>query len=991
MAEHTSMAEALWRTLRELRYAGIRAQDLAARDFTASPAKREEIVALLGACERYLETSRVADMPAVLEEARRHPDWCPIAPRDVVLELPDILWSPAVRRFLDSLPAQRVVARTIALPDVTIPERARAAQDEGAAIVERVEIEAARDADRLRFLQAITPAVNRGAEDRQAGGGSQVEEAGDTLQVFHAGGRDAEIDEVFRRILAAGLPLDAVEIVCASDAYGMLVSEKAARMEWPVTLASGVPATATRPGRLLLRLCDWVESDFQAAELRALLQAGDCRDIEQAEGGRREAAGPMVEGGRRATAGGDSTPAAGRPRDSDAAEEEGSSLSPAQAARLLLKAQATRGRLTYAPALTRLAEKYERRAKDPELSGDDREWNACREKHARQLLAWIETVLRAIPVPGDDGQVELRSVVEAARVFLEAHASRVSVVDRVALAALPGALDELRALGNYCCALPSALRFLRERVASLVVARDRPRPGHLHVSSLADAGYDGRRLVFVVGLQEGAVFPAAIEDPVLLDDERKAIHPLLRTSAERQDEAVFGALSRLAAIGATADRVCLSFSCRDTREFRETFPSWIVLQAFRLKMRDPTRTHDDLKKWLGEPVSAVPPTPAQAASEAGWWLAQVKSRSNARDAILRAHPDLAKGLVAQRQRASDAFTEFDGLVPIAGPALDPTRTGRPVSATTLESAAQCPLRFFMEHGLGVRLIEEGRTDEDAWLDPPTRGSELHALFARALRAARDEQRRPAVAIDRPRLRAWGQRRLEELREEMPPPSEEVFARESQDFLDDLDAFIEAECDGRHGPDPVGFEVAFGFPLDEETEPLAREEPVAIDLGGKRRVVLHGRIDRINRVRPGEYEVIDYKTGGYWPDDWKGEFAGGTRLQHALYGVAAAALLKPQDPKARVVRGVYLFPAVKGRGRRKTIPAPSREKLGSVLRDLADVIGHGVFAPASADDACKWCEFKAACHVDDVEGTRAKMANQKNAVLKPYRDLRGNHE
>jgi ATP-dependent helicase/nuclease subunit B len=164
----------------------------------------------------------------------------------------------------------------------------------------------------------------------------------------------------------------------------------------------------------------------------------------------------------------------------------------------------------------------------------------------------------------------------------------------------------------------------------------------------------------------------------------------------------------------------------------------------------------------------------------------------------------------------------------------------------------------------------------------------------------------------------------------------------------------------------------------------------IDLGDKRRVVLHGWIDRINRVGAGNYEVADYKTGGYWADDWQGEFDGGRRLQHALYGLAAASLLERRDAKARVVRGVYLFTAVKGHRRRKVIEAPTKAKIVQVLRDLTDVIGNGAFAPADGELGCKWCEFKAACHAEDVTLAAGKVANLANKVLQPYRDLRGNH-
>ena len=80
---------------------------------------------------------------------------------------------------------------------------------------------------------------------------------------------------MFRRILASGLSLDRVEISCATDAYATLIWEKACRYDWPVTIASGLPATLIRPGRALIGLSSWIESDFAAGVLRRLLQSRD--------------------------------------------------------------------------------------------------------------------------------------------------------------------------------------------------------------------------------------------------------------------------------------------------------------------------------------------------------------------------------------------------------------------------------------------------------------------------------------------------------------------------------------------------------------------------------------------------------------------------------------------------------------------------------------------------------------------------------------------
>src|SRR5690606_13358864 len=96
-----------------------------------------------------------------------------------------------------------------------------------------------------------------------------------SLDFFHAGGGEAEVEEVFRRILSADVSLDRCEIVCGSPPVAALVWEKALRHGWLVTVAHGVPASYTRPGRALLAFAEWVQADFAAGWLRRMLQSGD--------------------------------------------------------------------------------------------------------------------------------------------------------------------------------------------------------------------------------------------------------------------------------------------------------------------------------------------------------------------------------------------------------------------------------------------------------------------------------------------------------------------------------------------------------------------------------------------------------------------------------------------------------------------------------------------------------------------------------------------
>lgn len=892
LADHPTLAQALWAMVRELRMAGVRPDALAPNVF-ASAAKHAEILALLSAYERFLNVHKRADMAGVYQEALQHADWCPIQPPDCWTELPDVHWNPLQRALMDGMPGERIEPHTfessaVSLPRRLVSRRARLLNAEPAT-------------NALAFLMAPASAASQGVP-------------APAIDLFHAGGREAEIEEVFRRILSIGVSLDHVEIACASDAHVALVWEKALRHNWSVTLGAGIPATFTRPGRALLGFCDWVETDFSAGHFRRLLQSGDV-SVEEHEG---------------FTAG--------------------------QAARVLARAEAGWGRATYGLALGRLCKSYESRANDPEESDTDRADAQEKSDRTARVRTWIADLVASVPSPGDDGTVPLQAVVSGVLDFLDRRTARSSALDHRAAAALLEYVGELRALGPFSCALSEALRFVRERVQSLTVAQERPRPGHLYASHLSQAGYAGRPHLFIVGLEEGRVFSSSTEDAVLLDVERVAISADLRLSTDRIDEAVYAVLSRLAVSGASAT---FSYSCRDTREFRETYASWLMLQAYRLQQGNETLSYQAMKTALGEPKSAVPSDRAGALSPNGWWLRGVVGTGQEGTAVLgAAFQHTARGRAAEELREAPEFTAFDGYVPGAGPVLDPCASTNVYSVTELEKAAECPFRFFLKRGLGVRPVDERERDKDVWLDPLTRGSELHAVYADLLRRTRDENRRPSKD-DGPWLRALTQERLTQLHEEMPAATSEILERETQDFLADVELFLEAEVEETRAT-AVGLEVSFGRPLDEDEDPLARAEPVEIALGAGFTLRIAGRMDRIDEIATASFEVLDYKTGGFWREKWKGVFAGGTRLQHALYGLAAVELLKSLYKKPRVTAGVYYFSSHKGRRERVRIPAPTQASIAAVLGDLRDVIVTGQFIRTPDEGNCRYCDYAAVC-------------------------------
>ncbi len=426
----------------------------------------------------------------------------------------------------------------------------------------------------------------------------------------------------------------------------------------------------------MIGLCDWIETDFSAGHLRRLLQSGDL------------------------------------------AFEETEGFTAGQAARLLGRAEAGWGRATYRLALGHLQKNYESRSADPDASDEDRAEAKAKAERTAKILSWVTGLLACAPEPAPNGKVPLQTVVSGVLSFLERTTSHSSALDYRAAASLQEYIGELSALEEFSCTLSESLRFIRERVTSLYVAPERPRPGHLYACRITQSGYAGRPHLFVVGLEEGRVFPSSTEDAVLLDAEREKISSDLRLSTDRIDEAVYAVLTRLAVSAAS---VTFSYSCRDTREFRETYASWVMLQAFRLQRGEVALDYHQLKASLGEPKSAVPENREAALSAAGWWLRSVVGSGEAGVRVLGdAFTSLANGRTAEDKRKSPAFTEFDGYVPDAGTLLDPCAPETAYSVTELEQLAECPFRFFLKRGLGVRPIDEGERDKDIWLDPDLR-------------------------------------------------------------------------------------------------------------------------------------------------------------------------------------------------------------------------------------------------------------------------------
>ncbi|MCK7479430.1 MAG: PD-(D/E)XK nuclease family protein [Candidatus Moduliflexus flocculans] len=656
-----------------------------------------------------------------------------------------------------------------------------------------------------------------------------------------------------------------------------------------MTFGDGVPVSFTSPGRLFFGLLDWLRNDFSSAHLCRLLENGDlvlaARPVRNVARG-QDGLPPPPERDDRLEAG----PLSRRP--SRSARCQGGRPGPGGQRGWGGRGGGRRG----APGFTYGRDRRDRRPLRRRGASPGRFSGARRRNNRYDIQALCEAFAGLL---GDRGRAD-------------------TDFDRKAREVLLGRLSEIREEGRRpALALKEALDLLRTTGASLRVGASPPLPGHLHVSGFSTGGHSGRPVTFVVGLDE-ATFPGrGLQDPVLLDDERAALSDALPTSADGLLSGLFGLASALASV---RGRVVFSYPSFDVVEGRESFPSSVVLQAFRLQRGAPGLDYGALEREIADAAGFLPGGVERSFDEIDWWLERLAGRDPVPDgagSIPANFPDLAAGLAAAAARAGDTLTEFDGIVDI-GPLreeIDPLAGDKAVmSASRLELLAKCPFAYFLRHVLKVEAPEEVAFDRARWLDPLQRGSLIHAILCDFMTRVRDRGEAVAAGRHAGLMDEISAAALARMKEEIPPPSDAVYESETRDIRDSLSIFLAAEEN-----------------LEEKGEPIEFEMEIAkrrIELGRDRSFFLRGTIDRVDRLGPDTYRILDYKTGSAFDYEELVEFGGGQKIQHALYAVALEKMLaeRPGGGTPRVTRSGYLFPSRRGEGLARIIKDFDRDRL-----------------------------------------------------------------
>jgi len=251
-------------------------------------------------------------------------------------------------------------------------------------------------------------------------------------------------------------------------------------------------------------------------------------------------------------------------------------------------------------------------------------------------------------------------------------------------------------------------------------------------------------------------------------------------------------------------------------------------------------------------------------------LVSVSSRSSdpAASGVVAFHPQIALGFEVSRSRRDAEFSRFDGNV---GQGLvSPFDPRHPVSATRLETYAECPRRFLLERELGV---SRRKLPEDLWqIEPSERGTLVHSVLERYV-----VERLEGVERSLGRLLEIADCHFDDAEARGIVGKPLLWRLEKANLRRDLRRFFEEE----RGLMPLAAELDFG---DEQSDRPA----VIVTLEDGRGVSFRGRADRVDLTPDGHLVVSDYKTGRQTAlkNLTSDPVAKGARLQLPLYAMAA---------------------------------------------------------------------------------------------------------
>jgi RecB family exonuclease len=754
----------------------------------------------------------------------------------------------------------------------------------------------------------------------------EVREDDGTVRIISCPDETAEAREIAREAVRlereAGIPFTEMAVFAHDTAYLPLLAGVFDRVGLPFYLREGLPLNESAPGRSILALLDLPLRNYARTDVVQWLTTGSL------------APGALTRDGSEAPL--TLWDRLGAQAGVVSGEEQWRHRLQVMIAGLETESRTVSTERQ--PALSR------RRAQAGELlalmevlfaKGGD--WSRCRSWSA--LAASVAESLSRFYPPGRDRE-QVRGAIAS-----------LASLDRV---------GEATDLSEFRAALEARLQASSRQVGVLEQTG-------IHLLTLAAARHTRFRVVFVPGMVERSFPVAGRQDPILLDEERRALGGKgvtlpLKGSRPHEERLLF-----LLALGAARERLILTVPRAEAASSAAKIPSHYVLAS--------------LECLAGMPVPpsslACPGLPRVVFVRRSSWLAQTAKTAldlrefdlgRVRTCLESAHPEssrylercspcFARALAAeQAQWGTPAFTAYDGM--LASPecrealtqAFSPERI---FAATALERYAACPYRFFLHDVLRLRELEEPAAGDS--IAAQDKGELIHAILGEFYELMKARERLPLAGQEFDALHKVldeiCERRFADVERNGVAGQPATWELNRRFILQDLERHLRREIEGEGGWVPTDFERSFGI----EDAASCLEVPA-----GDSVLKLRGVIDRIDLDRgQGAVRVIDYKSGKR-RHKLRVDLAGGMALQLPLYMLAAQAFYPRAELQYSTAEYSYLTRA--GQWSRCSFAGSDLLEKQAALREILGTIMNGcrsgIFPhwPQESGSACEGCEY-----------------------------------
>jgi ATP-dependent helicase/DNAse subunit B len=637
------------------------------------------------------------------------------------------------------------------------------------------------------------------------------------------------------------------------------------------------------------------------------------------------------------------------------------------------------GKNAYAQAARRLAARLDRGREG--LDEDDNRLPRETPQQVRQAAEMLEALFalsQAASKKAGDGLAMIVERLQLREAACDHDDANLVAADLRALAALEAALRELPRPAPPLAQIEQALGAVTCPPAATESAVD--------VLDVLDARALRYTHVFCLGLTEGQ-FPQKFTDGSLIGERDRRDWAARGVALDTRDDLVAREMMLWYLAASRADAaLTLSFLASDAAG-RPAAPSSFLLSLLDPAGKMKAAEAAGIVETIG-PGQFLPPADAIASDDEAATAAVVglfdrdTDPAGAALAWAAAHAPrrlaaTAAGLLARHHRWSRGPCDaYDGRISDAdllAHLADRFGPQAVFSASQLNAFGLCPWQFFASYVLGLQPLEPP-TDR---LTPLDRGLFCHRVLFRLFSQLAKESGEGF------RLASADRSRLTELLDEAvakesaavesrDPAYPALWQVQRQQMHDDLSAYLRSQLDSAAELDArcLHFELGFGLggAPTAGMDPASKAEPVAIDTPAGP-IHLHGKIDRIDRVRLADLDgllVIDYKTGRL---PGKSDIDNGRALQLALYSAATKKLFRQSSLGGAFhqvggeTKQTYL--AALKRWKEEFRPDEGFEQRQQAAIDLVgqfvQAIRGGRFDSLPTHDCPAYCSFRRICH------------------------------